>query len=101
MQTTRILTLKNGTTIPRGTRCTVSFNRSPVCTIQPEGFPPCRVGCSRLPVFFADDFSRPDTAELEAAVEDGLCRSVMNETVEPDGYDEHGAPSWLLALGLI
>jgi hypothetical protein len=101
MKTTRNLKLKNGTTIPAGTVCTVTFNRSPVCTVQPEGFNPCRLRCSSLPVYLADDFSRPTLDELGAVIDDSVCASVMGEPVEPDGYDQHGSPSWLLALGLI
>jgi len=39
--------------------------------------------------------------EIEDAVCDSVCLSIGGETVEPDGWDSNGAPSWLLALGLI
>jgi hypothetical protein len=35
------------------------------------------------------------------AICDGVCESVLGCQVEPDGHDEKGFPSWLLALGMI
>ena len=32
---------------------------------------------------------------------DGIAKSIKGNTVEPDGYDEYGMPSWFLALGMI
>lgn len=43
----------------------------------------------------------PSEAELAEAVSDGVCPTVTGDDVEPDGYGPDGAPSWLLALGLI
>jgi hypothetical protein len=43
----------------------------------------------------------PEFDELEEMGMDGDCESVLGNSVEPDGYDEYGAPSWLLAFGLI
>ena len=31
---------------------------------------------------------------------DGVSDSVFGERVEPDGYDERGGPSWLMAMGI-
>jgi hypothetical protein len=45
---------------------------------------------------------RPSLEELQRQVEeDGGCEAVDGCFVEPDGYCEHGQPSWLLELGLI
>lgn len=43
----------------------------------------------------------PSMDELEAWANDGICESVTGHRVEPDGYGPDGAPSWLIALGLI
>lgn len=43
----------------------------------------------------------PTMEELQEWVYDSVCNSVTGDTVEPDGHDEHGFPSWLLALGMI
>ena len=41
----------------------------------------------------------PTFEELEEFVSDGVSDSVFGERVEPDGYDERGGPSWLMAMG--
>jgi len=43
----------------------------------------------------------PSMRQLEEWTFDSVCESLLGETVEPDGYSSDGAPSWLLALGLI
>lgn len=43
----------------------------------------------------------PDRADLHRIVLDSMCPSITGYDVEPDGHDPDGAPSWLLALGLI
>lgn len=43
----------------------------------------------------------PGVATLAKYSNDGIAKSVFGERVEPDGYDKHGAPSWLLFLGYI
>ncbi len=44
----------------------------------------------------------PITEEtIREGVCDGSCESMIGDTVEPDGHDEYGFPSVLLALGMI
>lgn len=46
--------------------------------------------------------SAPPLEELqEAVLEDGVCETTDGCSAEPDGYCEHGHPSWLLQMGLI
>ncbi len=40
-------------------------------------------------------------AELEEATFDGTCETPNGHSVEPDGVDPQGVPSWLLIHGLI
>ena len=42
----------------------------------------------------------PSMAKIENWVEDSVCLTPLGNRVEPDGYDQHGCPSWLLILGL-
>lgn len=49
---------------------------------------------------FSAFFDAPSQEELVEGA-GGSCPSVLGETVEPDGEDEQGSPSWLVALGLI
>jgi hypothetical protein len=46
-------------------------------------------------------FDRPDTEQLQEWVYDSVAEALDGCTVEPDGVCEHGAPSWLLAIGVI
>ena len=39
--------------------------------------------------------------KLQEAVMDGVCQSMTGCDVEPDGWDRHGFPSMLLAMGMI
>ena len=43
----------------------------------------------------------PSLAELDEWLMDGCCETLSGEMVEPDGIGPDGAPSWLLALGMI
>jgi hypothetical protein len=43
----------------------------------------------------------PDREELERIILDSMCPSITGHDVEPDGHDPHGAPSWMLVLGLV
>jgi len=43
----------------------------------------------------------PDLDQLREWVFDSVCEATDGCTVEPDGWCEHGHPSWLLRLGLI
>ena len=43
----------------------------------------------------------PSIRQLEAWHAEGGCEATDGCWVEPDGYCEHGCPSWLLKLGLI
>ena len=43
----------------------------------------------------------PDDEEMERLVCDSVCPSLTGESVEPDGHDSNGAPSWMLLLGFV
>lgn len=45
--------------------------------------------------------SPPSMKTLEKWVSDSVAKSITGKRVEPDGYDTHGFPSWLLVIGLI
>lgn len=44
---------------------------------------------------------KPGMRSLEKWTFDSVCKSVGGKTVEPDGYDINGYPSWLLVCGII
>jgi len=43
----------------------------------------------------------PSIKTLEKWVQDGIAKATDGCEVEPDGYCQHGKPSWLIELGLI
>ena len=43
----------------------------------------------------------PTINTMEKWTENGVAKSVSGQTVEPDGWDSKGNPSWLLVLGYI
>jgi hypothetical protein len=43
----------------------------------------------------------PGVQTLNKWAEDGIAKALDGCKVEPDGHCQHGAPSWLLALGYI
>lgn len=43
----------------------------------------------------------PSDDQIAAWMCDSICETPCGCQVEPDGHCEHGAPSWLLILGLI
>jgi hypothetical protein len=94
MKTEKPIKLKDGSTLPAG--LPVQFIHT-----SPRS---CYVLCDRdqpVHVRITSAFIPPGMDEIEAAVCDSVCPSIGGETVEPDGWDSSGAPSWLLALGLI
>ena len=94
MTTEKAIKLKDGSTLPKGL---------PVQFI-PNSPRTCYVHCDRdepVHVRITSAFIPPTADEIEAAVCDSVCLSVGGETVEPDGWDSAGSPSWLMALGLV
>ena len=43
----------------------------------------------------------PSTQTLNKWIMDGVAKTVTGQRTEPDGYGCDGAPSWLLAIGVI
>jgi hypothetical protein len=94
MKTQKSITLKDGSILPKGLPVSFVKDNPSRCLVQGERAEPYRVRVQSA-------FRGPSLAELEESVFDSVCPSVAGEQVEPDGWDCHGSPSWLLALGLI
>jgi hypothetical protein len=99
--------MKDGFVLPRGTRLRLTFFNKPyVCHIQEviarpnSNWPIWTLRITSLPRY-CSDFVAPTLEELEEQAADGIVDSVAGYGVEPDGYDQEGSPSWMLALGLI
>ena len=91
--------LKDGTIFPLNTECTLVFNTTAICEVVTADRT-FKTRCANLPHWFSD-IERPTMEELEEANLDGICPSILGESVEPDGWDCDKSPSWLIALGLI
>ena len=94
MNTELPIKLKDGSTLPAGLPVSFTANPRVVLVTTPERDEPLRIRTTSA-------FRPPELDELAEMAGDGLCLSVAGETVEPDGHDPHGAPSWLLVLDLI
>jgi hypothetical protein len=96
MKTTRPINLKTGEKYDSGLEI-VSWcpdERPTICEVRlPDG----RIIKGRIRLVLRT----PSDRRIAAWCADSVCESVMGDTVEPDGYDSHGSPSWLLALGLV
>ena len=99
----RTLKLKDGTVYSVGTE----FNIMPLSTNPDRGI--CLIDqkgreislkATSAGIYFEHDFVQINQDAIDEAIMDGGCPSLIGDTVEPDGHDEHGFPSILLACGL-
>ena len=93
MKTQKEIKTKDGYIAPKGLPVTFQKDCPWVCLVR---------GPSReYRVGITSAFNPPGMRKLENWTNDGICKSVGGETVELDGWDSNGTPSWLLALGMI
>ena len=52
-------------------------------------------------IWRGEEYEVPDLEMLREWGNDGGSEALDGCWVEPDGYCEHGYPSWLIALGMI
>jgi hypothetical protein len=93
--THKSIPLKDGTEIPAGTEVRWMREIAILTVGKREVKIPAATAAKAMGIAF------PTIEQLEYWVSDGSCESILGENVEPDGIDEHGSPSWLLAFGLI
>lgn len=94
MKTEKAIKLKTGETLPKGLPVSFQKDCPSACLVHGERDHPFRVRVTSA-------FRAPSLDSLQEAVCDGVCESVAGHSVEPDGWDHEGSPSWLLALGMI
>jgi hypothetical protein len=86
--------LKDGTILMKGS----------LVSVEPVNYRACKItfpsGESHQ-VRYTSVFKPPSMKCLNEWLMDEGCETIIGNTVEPDGYDDQGFPSWLLALGLI
>ena len=89
-------------TITAGTSVEVVIEKGfpTIMTIKgPEFSVRCR--SSNWNRYFSTNPKPPSDKMIEKWTYDSICKSLNGKTVEPDGWDSDGTPSWLLALGMI
>lgn len=88
-------------TIPAGSQVDVVFDQTNplLMTINGNGVS-VRCRSAKWNHYFKNK-NMPTMKTLEKWVSDSICRSLAGHSVEPDGWDVLGTPSWLLALGMI
>jgi hypothetical protein len=69
--------------------------------IKIERFARAATTISLMPAWARTITDLPTEAEISSWVIDAVVEATDGEEVEPDGYSPDGAPSWLLALGLV
>jgi hypothetical protein len=93
-KTQKDIPTKHGFTLPKGLPVTFKTEMPSRCFIKGERDEPFRVRVTSA-------FRAPSLKTIEKWNNEGFCKSIAGERVEPDGWDSRGTPSWLLALSLI
>lgn len=94
MRTQKDIKMKDGTTVAKGATVVFVEGSSSRCLVTGSRLEPYRVKVTSA-------FKAPSIWTLQKWENEGFCKSICGEKVEPDGHDHHGSPSWMLALGLI
>ncbi len=93
-KTKKQITMKSGEIVAIGAPVSFIPGNDRQCLVQGNRAEPYKVRISSA-------FKAPGLKTLERQSDDCYCNSILGIRVEPDGHDEYGSPSWLLALGLI
>lgn len=101
MKTTeKTITMKGGLVIEKGTEVNITPAmlkngrkcHPSLCTLEYKG--------QRYGVRYTSVFGEPSIEDIQEMVMDGNCTTPSGDTVEPDGHDSHGFPSWLIIFGM-
>ena len=94
------LKTKSGQVFPPGFTFYVRVNedRPTVANLTIEDFT-IKLPSKKLYAYF-EEFDEITMEMLEEAMYDGRCLSLTGDTVEPDGWDDQGFPSMLMAVGI-
>lgn len=95
--------MKDGTVLPEGKRFVIRWEETsigPRPRVRMEG------AISEYKIAHSSAIKMmgkkvPSMSSLARWGDNGNCKSVMGEVVEPDGTDSYGSPSWLIVKGLI
>lgn len=95
MTTKKEITLKDGSTLPKGLRVTFMEDKPTRCLVHsPKHSAP-------LQVRILSAFPAPSYSTLEKWGNEGGCKTPSGKWTEQDGFGDDGSPSWMIALGMI
>ncbi len=99
-KTLKDIKLGSGFIIPAGTECSLTLGES---SIKAEFLGrSAKLGYRNAKANFGAPFTKaPSLGTLEKWSDEGVARTTTGERTEPDGIGSNGAPSWMLALGVI
>lgn len=99
--TSRELKFKDGSVIAKGetVKVVVDKDRPTVAILRYNGVKYATRSANLHIV--SESFVAPTEEELMRGTLDSVCSSLLGNDVEPDGWDQYGFPSVLLAMGMI
>jgi hypothetical protein len=94
--------LKDGMSFPKGTSMEIKVNESNpmIAILTSEAGKEVKVRSAKLHRYF-NGFVSPSEEMMDPDFDSCIVPSLTGENIEPDGWDEKGFPSILLALGMI
>lgn len=87
--------------MPKGTSVTLSWPTTWATKITDPAGRSLSVSTENLHKYVSGISKPPSERTMMKWENDGYCKTVTGERVEPDGRGTDGAPSWLLAAGMI
>jgi hypothetical protein len=92
---------KKGAEILRGAKVTLSWENPIATRITDDAGSVVAVRTENLYKYVSGISRPPSVNMMEKWMYDGVAKSITGKRVEPDGYGPDGAPSWMLAMGII
>jgi len=96
--------LKDGTTIPVGTKVNIYFVENNSKTMFVENISDgqmYKLGIGNGYKHLSGFIKPPGIKAMENWADSGIAKSVLGHKVENDGIDEYNSPSWMMVLGII
>lgn len=100
VSTKQDIKMKSGKTISANTLCDITPVNSSYLLVKPINEPEkvCRMPYEKAYQYLTKFKKAPTIKTLEKYVLSGITKNPLGNTVEPDGYDCYGIPSWCLIM---
>jgi hypothetical protein len=95
--------LKDGTEYAVGTNFELKWlaDKPSITVLVASDGREIKVGSIRLHKYFGTPKPPATNTLMKWEFDRGVCKTILGNVTEPDGHDEHGAPSWMLVMGVI